>query len=258
MTTPLSGTTPAASVCAPETVSAVPAALLEAARTDPETAMRLLRADPWDDDVLRTALAAEIRLQLGWRDAFNCAFSAHLTAAHEEPQEPSRILLTYAVLADAASCHGNPATPRVCLQYRQLARTLDQPQRALLAEALYAVAVHHHRDCAHGIDLMTDLYSRHRHRYGDSGPVNRMLVRALEAMTDHHDHPPSPPPPDRGGLTPMPGGLLHPDPAQPLENCLADRVRTHLCHDRRTGTAATGPQQPPHPASPAEDTQGKP
>lgn len=214
--------------------AAVPAGLLQRARSSPNLAIRLLSRGHLDDPVLTMVLRAVVQIRRGRLDAAASeAIGAALTAVHETPADPVRELTARAVLADTTCCQGNPAAVHACRSYLAWAMQHGVPRQVVLAEALHAVAVFHRQDCDRGRELLHGAQIRYRREHGAGDPVDRMLAGGLAAMAEHCGCPPSELPPITTPLDPMPAGVWPAGQDEPPERGLADRVRAHLCAHRR-------------------------
>jgi hypothetical protein len=211
--------------------------LLSNARLGARVIHRRSVADP----VLRHVLRAELLLRLGQRQvALTHARTAIQALGEHEPPGAGRLLLAMTVLVDIRCCTGDPLTADTCTSLLDLARDHGDQPRAVLAEALYCVAVYQHTDCRCGRRLLGELTDRYRRSHGDT-PVTGLLTDGLNSMRHRCAQPPAAPPLATTPLGVLPGGLLHPDLRRPPAGYLRSRIDTqpgsHRCRPSSEPTA---------------------
>jgi hypothetical protein len=152
-------------------------------------------------------------------DAVAACEAAGQAVAEFEPLDWPRLTAVLGVSADVAVWAGRPDAVDACESYLEAAARSEtaDARRPRLAAALSAVAVFHHRDCAQGLRLLTQLLE---HALAGS-PLAVAIDTALTAMRE--DCRGTKPPP-AGRLPPAPGGVLQPS-LDPSRDWLASRVR---------------------------------
>jgi len=200
---------------------AATAARIVGSLTKPRAAAPPLRTD-------LQVLLAEVLHQCGERDtAINAAAMAAETAATITPLDWPRLFTTLLVGADLALCAGHPNAVDACASACNAVTNLVDPEqeRATIAHALHAVAVHHHLDRAQGRQQLSFL----RKSVPTGSLVEQTVIAGLAAMHT-----------GRAGLghglpVPLPSGVLQPHLDVPTIGWLADRVR----NTPQPGPAAT-------------------
>ena len=166
------------------------------------------------------ALQAEVLLQcadLG--GALDASVAAARTAAELRPRDWPKLITALFIGADLAVWAGHPHAVAACDSTHHAFSYLDQPdpEREQIAAALHAVAVYHHTDAGHGLDL---LYALALKAVPD-GPASELLAAGLAAMradrTGSHQ-------PRHAVAAPVPGGLLQPRLDSTTSAYLASRV----------------------------------
>jgi hypothetical protein len=206
----------------------IPGRVLQTARSNPLLAIRLLHPRTVADPVLLAILRAEVHLRLTQRtQATSEALRAATLAAHETPVTAERMLTAATVLADLCCTTDDPDAAAVCTDLRELADRFSDTPRAQLADILHAVAVYQRVDCRRGRTLLAHLHEQAEQ--AGHHPFAATLAAGLPTMDAWCTPPLCGPFLLTRPLTPVPGGLLHPDPAAVSPTWIAERIRAHGC-----------------------------
>lgn len=200
--------------------STVPDGYRAAIRSNPELWIRLLIRSRVDDQVLRGVLRAETQLLRGKRTEALAEARAALRVAEDgdESSNPQRKLVAATVLADLACCSGADDAEDRCIELGQAAHAAGDQGRIFVAGFLLAVSVYHGRSCDEGRQILHDLGMHHPRL-----AVNEAVAAAMAAMAHGCVASPAPPLPTTP-LSPVPGGLLDPNPVMLTPMFVHERI----------------------------------
>ena len=208
---------------------------MQASRSNPRLAIRMLHPSNVTDPALLAILRAEVHLRLGQRThAATEALRGVTLAAQRNPLVAEEVLTAATVLTDISCATDDPHSPQVCADLHELAGQHGATGRVQLADILHAVAVYHREDCARGRAIFAALLDQAT-QSGD-GPLNDALTSGLNVLDRWCTTSALGPVLLTRPLSPVPGGLLHPDPAAVTPAWLEQRIQMHRCAEIHAGS----------------------